>query len=279
MGRRRAPDERGPCEGRCALLLPAQETGPAAFVTVWDHRPCTAQQPLSAITVPGRRPDVDATRGQHATADERRTDPAACAPGTWRPTRGLAPPVRCGAGKATAAGPRPARHGRAGRHRRNNLGTNTLNPVDRAAAFPAPAQTLDTGAGRGQWHRGRRSSRARISQLDLSRCWSGQTCHGRGVEARSTRHEETVQRAARRAVYAASAFRYVVMSIIMPALVVRGPPGRRIPPRPRRHTSAAVARPRGERIRREPARGSSQMRPAYADRLVGDHVSYGSAGP
>jgi hypothetical protein len=82
-------------------------------------------------------------------------------------------------------------------------------------------EMLDTAAAHGRWRRGRCSSRPRAAPLDLSRRWFGQRGRGSGLEASSTRNVESVERAARRGAYAASAFRYVDMRAIMPASTVR----------------------------------------------------------
>ncbi|CAM5286265.1 hypothetical protein SALBM217S_06661 [Streptomyces griseoloalbus] len=100
---------------------------------------------------------------------------------------------------------------------------NTPSPADTEGAGRVVAGTRRIAAAHGRWRRGRGSSRPRVFPPGLSPRRCATRGRGSGVGGRSTGHGETVQRVARRAVYAASAFRYEVMRVIMPAHAVRRP--------------------------------------------------------
>lgn len=135
-----------------------------------DHFTVAWARPLIQPLV--HRPDGAATRGRNAIADERRTDPAACARRTWRPRCALGVPSRRGPSRATAAGPHPAHRERAARRRRNSHGTNTPHPADTGGATrwlqkrSIPPQRTVGGAGVDVVV-------VREPLLALSRCWFG----------------------------------------------------------------------------------------------------------
>lgn len=115
-----------------------------------------------------RRSAGAATRGRNATAGRRRTDRAACARRTRRPGRAPGVPAGRGTGEAAAAGPPRARRVRAVRRRRSSRGTNTPRPADTGAVVREAAETPGTGAARGRWRRGGRSSRPRASTRSMA---------------------------------------------------------------------------------------------------------------
>lgn len=197
-----------PLEGRRRAITPVARRSLQchAAVRVFTHPP-------------GHPPDGDATRDRAATGDDRRMGREACVPGTWRPVGPLDATARRGPGPAAAAGLHRGCRGRGVRRRRNSPGNHTPQPADTGACGPVVQGTSDTGAMPGRWHRGRRSSRPRAAPTGLSPRWYGPRARGSGQAAGPQRHADSaVRRAERRAVYAASAFRYAVMAVIMPDL-------------------------------------------------------------
>lgn len=119
---------------------------------------------------------------------------------------------------------------------------------------PAACASLVPPQRAGRWHRGRRSSRRTTPPLDVSRGSCERRGRGSDPGAGCSRREDLAGgRAGRRAGYAASAFRYAVMQIIMSG------PGPRHRRRCERHRSlghcSAPARTGLSRSRRWRRRG------------------------
>lgn len=158
----------------------------------------------------------DATNGQRATADGRQTDRGGCALGTQCPKLPLCASVRRGRGQVAAARPAQAHRGHVLHRQKNSRGTGTPRPVDTEADDQSVPETLGIAAKHDPWHRDGRNGRPPTSLLDVSRDWCARTARGSAPAAGSPRCESrTGGRAGRQAVYAASAFRYAVMHVII----------------------------------------------------------------